>query len=282
MKGFDDFQFDPEKLEAECLALNQLLNKAKGIELSEKYDLAPVVTASKNLLATMAMTYGGVAKPNLWASELWVHDKLRCDYAYGDSRTRRYCFIEIEDAREASVFIQKRFEKSGTGQPTNYSEWAPRFDHGTSQLLDWIRLIQDHHQTDDFIDQFGEHNGFQATFILIIGRDGFLSPSQKKRLAWRSKNVITSGYKVQAFTFDELLDEGHYQLGLQKTENPYDPGSEAAENLQAYKDVAAMLGIAPNDLKKITSEWVASKNSALDAGGLAERIKVVSGKPDSS
>jgi hypothetical protein len=277
VKGFEDFQFDPSKLAAECAALAAVLQPKKGLELSEKYVLAPAVTAAKNVLATVAMTFGGVSSPNLWAAEYWVHDKLRCDYVYADSRTRRFCFIEIEDARKNSVFVQKHVLKSGTAAPTPYYEWAPRFDHGTSQLLDWIRLIQDQHQTEDFKDHFGDHNEFTATFILIIGRAEYLSPSQQRRLDWRSKNVITSNYKVQAFTFDDLLEEGQYQLGLQATQNPFDPAVKNANDAMDYEAVAAMLGLHSAQLRKMAAEWAASGEAALDSIKLADRIKAIQG-----
>lgn len=102
------------------------------------------------------------------------------------------------------------------GRPPYY-DWAKRFEHGYSQILDWIRVLEDTKKTDDFRAHFGSSNRFDVEFVLVIGRDEFLGADMLERLAWRSKNVLVAGHKIKCITYDQLLDEAEFQL------DTYDP-----------------------------------------------------------
>ncbi len=125
------------------------------------------------------------------------------------------CFIELEDARKTSIFVEKRRDETtliDTRAP--YFEWAPRFDHGASQILDWIRILDDQRQTDDFRSHFGSRKSFDPTFLLVIGRSRYLDDALKERMAWRSQNVSALHRKMRAVTYDEVLDEVTYMLDV--------------------------------------------------------------------
>lgn len=213
MKGFEKFSFDPAKLKSECHTLRDLLKPGKGISLDEENDISPVFKASPNLISIIASAFGGVPDPDLVAREYWILDKLRSDFAVCNSRKGKFCFIEIEDAKQKSIFVERRPDEFNglKGRPPYY-DWANRFEHGTSQIIDWIRILKDAEQTDDFRSHFGSANGFEAEFILVIGRDEYLDNAQKERLKWRSKNVVTGGYKIRCMTFDQVLEEAEYEL----------------------------------------------------------------------
>ena len=51
----------------------------------------------------------------------------------GDASSHAYCFIEFEDATETSIFKKT---------PKLTPEWSPRFEHGFSQLVDWILWLE--------------------------------------------------------------------------------------------------------------------------------------------
>jgi hypothetical protein len=213
MKGFSSFKFDAPSLLIEAGKLRKLLNPGTAVELNEEKHLSPVLKASPNLVSIIGAAFGGVVNPDLIAQEFWILDKLRCDFAVCNSRQQSFCFIELEDALKKSIFVERKpnLFNGLKGRPPYY-DWAPRFEHGTSQMLDWIRILEDSKQTGDYRAHFGSPNEFEAQFILVIGRDEFLSADQKERLAWRSKSVQAAGHKIKCITYDRLLDEAEYQL----------------------------------------------------------------------
>jgi hypothetical protein len=213
MKGFEKFTFDAKLLRDECDLLKDTLKPGMGLSLDEDRHLSSVLKPSPNLVSVIGSAFGGVTDPDLIASEYWILDKLRCDFAVCNSRKGKFCFIEIENAVPRSIFVERKptLHNGLMGRPP-YFDWADRFEHGTSQILDWIRILADSEKTDDFRAHFGSSNRFDAEFILVIGRDEYLDANQKERLAWRSKNVVTGGYKVKCITYDQVLDEAEYEL----------------------------------------------------------------------
>jgi hypothetical protein len=213
MKGFHSFTFSASSLRSETDNLKMLLKPGSAVELEENEHLSPAFKASPNLVSIIGAAFGGVANPDLIAQEFWILDKLRCDFAVGNSRHQTYCFIELEDAEKKSVFVERKPTLfNGLLGRAPYYDWAPRFEHGTSQMLDWIRILEDSKQTGDYRAHFGSPNAFEAQFVLVIGREEFLSEDQKERLAWRCKSVQAAGHKVKCITYDRLLEEAEFQL----------------------------------------------------------------------
>ncbi len=213
MKGFNKFAFDPKALRVECDRLAAQLKKNQGIELEERNHLSPIFKSSPNLVSVIGSAFGGVSSPDLIAYEYWILDKLRCDFALCNSRRHTFSFIELEDAKQNSVFVHRKpdLHNGLMGRPPYY-DWADRFEHGASQMIDWIRILEDERQTNNFRAHFGSHNSFEACFVLVIGRDEFLDDDQKERLAWRTKNLQVAGYKVNSITYDQLLEEAEFEL----------------------------------------------------------------------
>ena len=213
MKGFRRFSFSAASLREEAAKVSLLLNSGSSIELEEEEHLSPAIKSSPNLVSIIGAAFGGVSNPDLIAHEYWILDKLRCDFAVCNSRHQTYCFIELENAVKKSVFVERKATLFNglMGRPPYY-DWAPRFEHGTSQMLDWIRILEDSKQTGDYRAHFGSPNEFEAQFVLVIGRDEFLSADQKERLAWRSKSVQAAGHKVKCITYDRLLEEAEFQI----------------------------------------------------------------------
>lgn len=213
MKGFLTFEFDAEELTLELTNLKNLLQKGKGISLNENEHLSPALKLAPNHISIIASSFGGVNNPDLIASEYWILDKLRCDFAVCDSRRRKFCFIEIEDANPNSIFVQRKANQyNGLMGHAPYYDWSARFEHGSSQIIDWIRVLKDAEKTDDFRSHFGSANEFDAEFILVIGRDEFLTADQKERFAWRAKNLTAGGHKIRCITFDQVVNEAEYEL----------------------------------------------------------------------
>lgn len=59
-------------------------------------------------------------------------------------------------------------------------------------------------KTNTFRDKFKSEE-IKPLSLLIIGRDKFLSASEKRRLDWRKDNVIVHSMTVACLTYDQLL-----------------------------------------------------------------------------
>jgi Domain of unknown function (DUF4263) len=158
-----------------------------SLDPSDLYVLAPF----------QGLTITRELQPNgLHPTEFDLFGDHTADIAIGDSREHQYCFIEFEDATGTSVF------KKRAGKTT--PEWSDRFDHGCSQIIDWILWLENQRNTLPYIQRFGVGE-IQYVGLLVIGRDKFLTdPSLSRRLTWRSEQVIVCSRKLHCITFDKL------------------------------------------------------------------------------
>jgi len=137
------------------------------------------------------------------ANEFDLFGNFACDFIIGSRKSRKpiYCIVEFEDAQPDSVFKKK------SGKHT--SEWSFRFESGFFQLVDWFYQLDDMKQTSNFRDKFGENPEFYG--LLVIGRNRFLTQSERKRLDWFSGKVLINSHKIYCKTFDELYEDMRYK-----------------------------------------------------------------------
>jgi Domain of unknown function (DUF4263) len=168
--------------------------------LREIDDILPFFRSHEHLSALM-----GTYNPNIIdyknikiAFEFDIFGDHIADLAVGDSKNNQYCFIEFEDASETSIFKKK---------PKATPEWSPRFEHGFSQLIDWILWIENHRGTPAFSSRFNA-SSIQFVVLLVIGRAGHLATQGLcDRMIWRSEQVVVASRKVNCITFDKLYDD---------------------------------------------------------------------------
>src|SRR5262249_36112010 len=91
----------------------------------------------------------------------------------------------VEDAGASSILKKVR------GKATK--EWAPRFDHGCSQLIDWFYALDDMRKTSAFTKHFG-HGHIKFFGLLLIGRSDGLSEDDRIRLKWRTEKVVVDSH----------------------------------------------------------------------------------------
>ena len=117
------------------------------------------------------------------------------DLVVGDSQNHQYCFVEFEDATATSIF-----KKSARTTP----DWLCRFEHGFSQIIDWILWLDNQRGTAAYMSRFGL-SPIQFVALLVIGRDRFLEDAPLgERLTWRSEQVVVASRKVHCVTYDRL------------------------------------------------------------------------------
>jgi hypothetical protein len=200
MKKFDHITFKPDQCITEVAAFKKLLRSAK--ELSEQDQLLPFFQQNHQLCALMGKLHPRIVIPDLLAREYDLFGDFACDFVIGQSNRDAYCFIEFEDAKESSIFKK-------TGRAT--AEWSNRFEHGFSQLVDWIYKLHDTEKTNAFADRFHVH-AIDFTGVLIIGRSQYLTPAEQRRLKWREQFVVVHSQKVHCLTFDDLLEDMEFRL----------------------------------------------------------------------
>ncbi|HEY1191288.1 MAG TPA: Shedu anti-phage system protein SduA domain-containing protein [Gemmata sp.] len=198
MKRFESFVLNRAALRDELNAFRLLLTP-EDKELSEQKDILPFFKSNRNLASLIGFAKSHLSTPDVIKSEFPFVGDHACDLAIGERRegAGQFCFIEFEDGREASIF---RHTVKGT------PDWAPRLEHGFSQIVDWFHVLADQSQTPLFREFFGTGLADYCG-LLVIGRDRFLSDAERSRLRWRSQNMLVSGKPVSIITFDQLFQD---------------------------------------------------------------------------
>lgn len=194
-----------KQVKADLKAFRAILDDPGRPELSESKDILPFFKGCPQLCAFMGTYNPSIVdfKNIVTASEFDIFGDHVADLAVGDTTRHQYCFIEFEDARASSIF-----RKATKATP----EWAPRFEHGFSQLLDWILWIENNKGNPAFKNRFGVGN-IHYIMLLIIGRDRHLAnASLRDRFTWRNESVFVAGKQVHCLTFDALYEDLKYRI----------------------------------------------------------------------
>lgn len=159
------------------------------------------------LILLMGRTIG-VDAPRKYNDELPIIGKYRADFVVADESQSTFSFIEFEDAREDSIF------KKTINKKTQVFPWAPRFEHGYSQVIDWYIHLATNDQSLNMKAEFGSMsiNYFGA---LIIGREQSLSRGDcRERFRQRVNKTLIDSRHIVCYTFDELYSamEDQYDI----------------------------------------------------------------------
>lgn len=191
MSLLNTISFDYKKCIAEIDEFKALLEPKTN--LNEQRDILPFFKARNHLSAFIASIFPEISTFDKLKHEFPIYQDFRCDLAIGDSTKNIFCFVEFEDANENSIFIQ--------GQRST-PEWAPRFEKGYSQIIDWFWKLEDMQSTGDFRRKFGDDGRYYG--LLVIGRSHHLDKEKTTRLKWRMKKVIVNSMPIFCLSFDEL------------------------------------------------------------------------------
>ncbi len=196
MKTLENIALDPVVVSRNLDELEALLSNSA--HLKERDHLLPFFKARPHLCAALGLLYDHIGKPDLWASELQLFGDFGCDFASGDSVNNAFMLIELEDALEHSIF-------SPLPPGKTIKQWARRFEHGFSQLVDWAWNLETTGLASDPTDRvFGARNP-SLYFLLIIGRNSDLTAADRDRLRWRARHVSLGAFRMSCFTFDDIL-----------------------------------------------------------------------------
>jgi hypothetical protein len=207
MKTFQALRWNIDRCWRELEQLRDLLARARI--LKERDDILPFFQRRLHLSAFLGSYHPNIARYDLVAHEYDLFGDYTCDIVVGDSQRKVYGFVELEDAAPKSVFVKKK----GKSQP----EWAPRFEHGFNQLIDWFHSLDDMQKTDEFEGRFGKRT-IEYFGLLVVGKDEVLGPKEMRRLAWHQEKVIVNSIKVYCVTFDQLYNDLKERLTLGRGE----------------------------------------------------------------
>lgn len=201
MKAFEPVALDITSCRAEVDELATLL--ASKPALKERKDILPFFRRRRQLSAFCGVLSSAISRADLVAWEYDLFGDFACDLVVGDSTKRAYCFIEFEDANPNSIFQQSG--KKAT------RDWSTRFEHGYSQVIDWLYKLAKMTEHPDFEGRFGRRTiEFEAA--LVIGREAGLVISEISRFEWRRQHVVVCSKHIWCVTFDELLREMQTRL----------------------------------------------------------------------
>jgi antiviral defense system Shedu protein SduA len=208
MKDFIEIELDRAVCRQQWTAYRDLLESKP--ELAERADILPFFAQHEHLSALIGTYSPYVYRPDRVAFEYELFGEYVCDLVIGDSAQGCYCFVEFEDATSTSIFRRTHRWRS---------EWASRYEHGFSQIVDWLYALDDNRATTAFVDRFGRKD-IKCSAIMIIGRSHYLNDSEKRRLRWRHDRIMVDSKPVFCFTFDEVLHDLGLQFALTKALYP--------------------------------------------------------------
>lgn len=203
MKILNAVDFNLQTCRTELAEFGVLL--ASKAELSEANDILPFFKVRRQLCLLLGVFNSRIGWADRVADEFDIFGDFACDLAVGQWDRRAYCFVEFEDGRENSVF-----HRQGAKATT---EWARRFEHGYSQIIDWLFKLDDRNKSDDFVARFGGR-AIDYEAILVIGRDQFVSVGDRLRMEWRNQKIVINSLRVHCITFDRLFLELSARLNL--------------------------------------------------------------------
>lgn len=192
---FDRYRRDLRELRAELNAFGALLQS--GAALSEAKDICPFVRRSRHFAAALGSANNALGAPDMLALERPLFGSFPCDVATGSSTSRQFTLVELEDAREDSVFEPVRGRA--------YPRWSRRFERGFSQLIDWAWRIDRERQPSPTLDPVFGTPDPKIHYLLVIGRDQWFGGAGRARLDWRGLHNGISGQRTTIWTYDEMF-----------------------------------------------------------------------------
>jgi hypothetical protein len=194
--NLESIVFDPAQFRLELASLDSLLQSNR--DLSEAGDIQPLFTVCKHLSAYMGTFFPNLGPATELAFQFPFFGDFKADLILGNKSKGEFCVVEFEDGGQDSIFKK---------QPTRGSpEWSARFEHGFSQIVDWLFNLADYKGTHGFAKTFGDgHIRFSG--LLVIGRDSSLDDAKRSRLRWRSEKVLIDSHPVSCITFDEVYTD---------------------------------------------------------------------------
>jgi hypothetical protein len=206
MKRLESIAIDFDRCRQELAAFKSLLDGHEASGLKEQEHILPFFRKHRNVAALIGHLYSDCIRVDRIAYEFDLFGDHAADLVVGDAARQSFGFIEFEDAAPDSIFRKQ-------GKKDTLS-WAPRFENGYSQIIDWFWKLDDLVRTDTLGHRFENARSIRYYGLLIIGRSAHLEPLERARLSWRRDRVVVDSKHIYCVTFDELYDDLRDKLKL--------------------------------------------------------------------
>ncbi|MCD2317227.1 DUF4263 domain-containing protein [Sphingomonas sp. IC-11] len=204
MSAFDSISFNLTDADTQLTSFKGWLT---GKGYVGETEIVAEIKARPHMACLLASTLG-LEAPDMIKFELALKGMFRTDLVLGNHGSRKFGLIEFEDALENSIF------KKGTIQ---YRFWAPRIEHGFSQVIDWAWVRQDHPSDTVLVNGFGGPIT-TSSYAVICGRDSSLRDDvERKRFAHRRSSLKVEGHPALVMTYDEMVRAMEDSLAVLKT-----------------------------------------------------------------
>lgn len=182
----------PLKLDP-AVALSQLGELRDYLNVNPRLSESAVrdfIVARPQIIASFGLLNSAVDRIDRWAPGLDLIAKHECDFVVGDNNRCAYTLVELEEANPESIY-----QRAPT---TPY--FTNRFNHGYSQIVDWLCVLDGIQETPDFRDHWGQATPPQFVGVLVIGRSPPLTSEGRRRMDWRSAKVRVNFHSVLCLT----------------------------------------------------------------------------------
>lgn len=196
MKNFINPDFKAEICRTELNEFKTMLST--GTKLEERRDILPFFRQRQHLSTYIGAYVTDILYFDRIAYEYELYGDFSVDLVVGDSKRKRYLFVEFETGTNTGMFRKKG--KKDT------LEWSPAFEHGFSQIVDWFWILDDMRNTGHFRNKFGS-NQVRIWAMLVAGRDSILQEREKLRLRWREEKVLINSNSIFCLTYDALCQD---------------------------------------------------------------------------
>ncbi len=171
-------------------------------DLTERNDILPFFAAHADLVALLGSFHPNITTYDRLAVEVRLSGEFVADTVIGDRANNALCLVEFEEARTNSLFVPRQ---------RRTTDWSPRFEHGFSQIVDWLWLFDEYDSTLLFEHQFGPRP-IDIYTLLVVGRDSSVSSIDRRRLQWRRNHVVVNSHHIYCCTFEDLLPRFRQRL----------------------------------------------------------------------
>jgi hypothetical protein len=146
------------------------------------------------LIAAIGRSYG--IQVGAIASEFNLFNEFWADLAIQSVDKRRILLIEMEPGHTTAIFKRK---------PKR--QWASAFEHGYSQVVDWLYRLDDYRKTNQIAAKFNTKESVSLEGLIIIGRSAALDMEDRNRLDWRKGKSVIDSQHFMCATYDEVADQ---------------------------------------------------------------------------
>ena len=194
MKQLQKHSFNPKVCRQELGELQTLLSGKTS--LKERDDVLPFFKRRHDLSMLIA-TYFPLFRfpPDVLAHEYPLYGDFIADLIVGNTVEQQYLLVEFEDGTPKGLFVERA--------PKSALEWAPRYEHAFSQVVDWFWKLDDMRSTGHYLRVFGSR---EAKFhgLIVTGKDVHLEKTEQERLRWRQDRVVVDSKTISCTTFNGL------------------------------------------------------------------------------